>query len=307
MKFFTKEVKIAIVAIVGIVLLFFGLNFLKGMSLFSNDSSYFIKFRDISGLSASNPIYADGYQVGVVKGIDYDYEGNGEVVVCFDVDNNLRIPRGSSAEIVSDLMGNVKMNLLLANNPRDRVEPGDTLVGAINGGLMGSIGALMPTVQQMLPKLDSILASVNALLADPALARSLHNVETISGNLTTTTRSLNTLMAGLNARMPGLMNKADAALAKAGTTLDNTSRLTENLAAVDVQGTMAKVDQTLANVQSITDRLNNGEGTLGLLMNDPALYNNLNATMQSADSLLVNLKAHPSRYVHFSLFGRKNR
>ena len=279
MKFFTKEVKIAIVAIVGIVLLFFGLNFLKGMSLFSNDSSYFIKFRDISGLSASNPIYADGYQVGVVKGIDYDYEGNGEVVVRFDVDNNLRI----------------------------RVEPGDTLVGAINGGLMGSIGALMPTVQQMLPKLDSILASVNALLADPALARSLHNVETISGNLTTTTRSLNTLMAGLNARMPGLMNKADAALAKAGTTLDNTSRLTENLAAVDVQGTMAKVDQTLANVQSITDRLNNGEGTLGLLMNDPALYNNLNATMQSADSLLVNLKAHPSRYVHFSLFGRKNR
>ncbi len=307
MKFFTKEVKIAIVAIVGIVLLFFGLNFLKGMSLFSNDSSYFIKFRDISGLSASNPIYADGYQVGVVKGIDYDYEGNGEVVVRFDVDNNLRIPRGSSAEIVSDLMGNVKMNLLLANNPRDRVEPGDTLVGAINGGLMGSIGALMPTVQQMLPKLDSILASVNALLADPALARSLHNVETISGNLTTTTRSLNTLMAGLNARMPGLMNKADAALAKAGTTLDNTSRLTENLAAVDVQGTMAKVDQTLANVQSITDRLNNGEGTLGLLMNDPALYNNLNATMQSADSLLVNLKAHPSRYVHFSLFGRKHR
>lgn len=307
MKFFTKEVKIAIVAIVGIVLLFFGLNFLKGMSLFSNDSSYFIKFRDISGLSASNPIYADGYQVGVVKGIDYDYEGNGEVVVRFDVDNNLRIPRGSSAEIVSDLMGNVKMNLLLANNPRDRVEPGDTLVGAINGGLMGSIGALMPTVQQMLPKLDSILASVNALLADPALARSLHNVETISGNLTTTTRSLNTLMAGLNARMPGLMNKADAALAKAGTTLDNTSRLTENLAAVDVQGTMAKVDRTLANVQSITDHLNNGEGTLGLLMNDPALYNNLNATMQSADSLLVNLKAHPSRYVHFSLFGRKNR
>lgn len=307
MKFFTKEVKIALVAIVGIVLLFFGLNFLKGMSLFSNDSSYFIKFRDISGLSASNPIYADGYQVGVVKGIDYDYEGNGEVVVRFDVDNNLRIPRGSSAEIVSDLMGNVKMNLLLANNPRDRVEPGDTLVGAINGGLMGSIGALMPTVQQMLPKLDSILASVNALLADPALARSLHNVETISGNLTTTTRSLNTLMAGLNARMPGLMNKADAALAKAGTTLDNTSRLTENLAAVDVQGTMAKVDQTLANVQSITDRLNNGEGTLGLLMNDPALYNSLNATMQSADSLLVNLKAHPSRYVHFSLFGRKNR
>lgn len=94
MKFFTKEVRIALVAIVGIVILFFGLNFLKGMSVFSNDNVYYIKFKNISGLSASNPIYADGYQVGVVKDINYDYQNSGNVIVEFTVDHDLRIPKG---------------------------------------------------------------------------------------------------------------------------------------------------------------------------------------------------------------------
>ena len=131
--------------------------------------------------------------------------------------------------------------------------------------------------------------------------------EGFSANRHTIAGDLNTLMATVNGRMPGIMNKADAALAKAGTTLDNTSTLTANLAAVDVAGTMQQVNNTLANVQQITEKLNSKQGTLGLLMNDPALYNNLNATMISADSLLTNLKAHPKRYVHFSLFGKKDK
>lgn len=300
-----KEIRIALVAIVGIIVLFFGLNFLKGMSMLSTDDAYYIKFKDVSGLSASNPIYADGYQVGVVRGIDYDYEHSGNVLVRFTVDNDLRIPKGSSAEIVTDLMGNVKMNLLLANNPRERVNPGDTIVGAINAGMMGAIEQVLPKVAALVPKLDSILTSVNNLLADPALAASLHNVQTISTDLTVSTRQLNTLLASVNSRVPGMMTKADYALDKAGSTMNNADRLTANLATLDIQGTMAKVDQTMTNVQSITQKLNNKEGSLGLLMNDPALYNNLNATMISADSLLTNLKAHPKRYVHFSLFGKK--
>lgn len=307
MKFYTKEVRIAMVFTVGIVLLFFGLNFLKGKSLFANQSSYYIRFADISGLSASNPIYADGYQVGIVKEIHYDYSKNQGAIVVFEVDEELRIPKGSTAEIVSDLMGNVKMNLLLANNPRERVEPGDTLTGAINGGMTAKMAQMLPAIEKMLPKIDSILVSVNTLLADPALARSLHNMETVSANLTTTTAGLNALVAGINTRMPGMMGKADLALNKANATLDNTSKLTANLAAVDVAGTMAKVDQTLANVQGITSRLNSTEGTMGLLMNDSKLYWNLNSTLQSADSLLVNFKAHPKRYVHFSIFGKKDR
>jgi phospholipid/cholesterol/gamma-HCH transport system substrate-binding protein len=307
MKFFTKEVKIALVAIAGIVILFFGMHFLKGMPVFANDNVYYATFDDINGLSASNPIYADGYQVGNVKSINYSYQKRGKVVVAFQVDNDLRIPKGSTAEIVSDLMGNIKMNILMANNPRERVEPGDTIVGGLNAGIMGSVQSLVPAIQQMLPKVDSILTSVNTLLADPSIARSLHNVETISQNLTTTTAGLNALVAQVNGRMPGLMGKADYALTKAGTTLDNTSKLTANLATVDIAGTMAKVDQTIANVQSVTDKLNGKDGTVGLLMNDPGLYNNMNSTMRSADSLLQDLKSHPKRYVHFSLFGKKDK
>ena len=307
MKFFNREVKIALVAIVGIIVLFFGLHFLKGMPVFSNDDVYYASFDNINGLSSSNPIYADGYQVGTVKSINYDYQHSGRVIVEFLVDNGLRIPKGSTAEIESDLMGNIKMNLLMANNPRERVEKGDTIQGATDAGLIGSVAQLMPQVQKMLPKLDSILASVNALLADPAIAHSLHNVETISSNLTTTTQDLNRLMAEVNGKVPGLMNKADYALGKAGSTLDNTTRFTAQLTELDIQGTMAKVDQTLANVQNVTDKLNSRDGSAGLLLNDPGLYNNLNSTMRSADSLLVDLKSHPKRYVHFSLFGKKDK
>lgn len=307
MKFLTKEVRIALVTIAGIVLLFFGLNFLKGRALFSNRNIYFARFSDISGLSASNPIYADGYQVGIVRSINYNYERSGIVLVQFEVDNDLRIPKGSSAEIESDLMGNVKMNLLLANNPHERVEVGDTIQGGINGGMLGTVGQLMPVVEKMLPKLDSILSSVNALLADPALSQTLHNAQATTANLVVSTRELNTLMASLNHRVHGMMNKADYVLSEAGQTMHNTKTLTSNLAAVDVAGTMAKVDKTLANVQQFTDRLNSKNSSLGLLMNDASLYNNLNTTVLSADSLLTDFKARPKRYIHFSVFGRKDK
>jgi len=300
MKFFNKEVKIALVAVCGLVILFFGMNFLKGLNIFESTNRYYIAFKDISGLSSSSPIYADGYKVGVVKGINYDYNRKGDIIVAADIDPELRIPDGSSAEIVSDMLGNVKVNLLLSNNMRKRVEPGQTILGGINDGALGQMKDMIPTVMSILPKLDSIAASLNMLLADPALAQSLHNVQAITGDLTVTTRQLNTLMTNLNKQVPGMMNKANSVL-------DNTNTLTENLAKVDVAGTMAKVDATLTNVQQFTSQLNSNEGSLGLLMNDPALYNNLNGTMRSADSLLIDLRAHPKRYVHFSLFGKKDK
>ncbi|WP_040558244.1 MlaD family protein [Hallella multisaccharivorax] len=307
MKFFTKEVKIALVAIAGIIVLFFGLHFLKGMPIFSTNNVYYATFKDINGLSSSNPIYADGYQVGNVKNIIYDYQKKGRVLVEFQVDNDLRIPKGSSAEIVSDLMGNIKMNLLLTNNPRERVEPGDTITGNLNAGLMGSVQQLVPTIAAMLPKVDSILASVNMLLADPAISASLHNIQTVSANLAVTSQGLNRLVAQANGQVPGILTKADYALGKAGATLNNTEKFTASLTQLNIDQTMAKVDRTLDNVESVTQQLNSPNGSLGLLMNDPALYHNLNSTIRSADSLLTNIKAHPKRYVHFSLFGKKDK
>lgn len=296
----TKEIKIALVAIVGILIMYFGINFLKGMNLFSTNNTYFITFDDIQGLGASTPIYADGYKVGTVDGLEYDYKENGPIKVKVDIIKDLRIPQGSKAEIVKDLMGNLQVNLLLANNPRERVEPGGIIPGAVNGGMMDKAASLVPVVEKMLPKLDSILTSVNALLADPALSASLHNVETITSNLTVSTRELNTLMAGLNKQVPGMIGKANGVL-------DNTNRLTANLASLDVQGTLNKVNQTLESAHQFTEKLNSNQGSLGLLMNDTKLYDNLTSTMSHADSLVIDLKSHPKRYVHFSVFGRKDK
>lgn len=296
----SKEIKIALVAIVGILIMYFGINFLKGINLFSSNNYYYLTFDDIQGLGASTPIYADGYKVGTVDAVDFDYAQSGPIKVKADIDKNLRIPKGSQAEIVKDLMGNLQVNLLLATNPRERIEPGGVIPGAVNAGIMGKAGELVPVIEKMLPKLDSILSSVNALLADPALAATLHNAQTITNNLTVSTRELNTLMAGLNQQVPGMIKRANGVL-------DNTNHLTSNLASLDVQGTLNRVNQTLESAHAFTEKLNSNQGSLGLLMNDPQLYNNLNATMRDADSLVVNLRQHPKRYVHFSLFGKKDK
>ena len=300
MKYFTKEVQIALVAIVGLVVLFFGLQFLKGVNLTSTDSRYYAQFDDMSGLSANSPVYADGYKVGIVKDIIFNYGGSQPNLAVLDIDAKMRLPKGTAAEIETDMLGNVELNLLLANNPRERMQPGDTIMGNMSQGLLGRVETVLPALEKMLPKLDSILTSVNTLLADPAIANSLHNMERISSDLTVTTRELNTMMGSVNRQLPGLLTKADGVM-------DNTQRLTANLSAIDVQATMAKVNATLDNVEKMTQALNGKEGTIGLLMRDPSLYLNLSNTMRSADSLLIDLKAHPKRYVHFSLFGKKDK
>lgn len=295
-----KEIKIGLVAVAGLVLLFFGMNYLKGLNIFSTDTKYYLSFKDISGLTSSSPIYADGYKVGVVKRIDYDFEKPGNIKIEAGIDPSLHIPEGSTAEIVSDLLGNVQVNLLLADNTQERLAPGGLISGDINNGALGQVKEMVPTIEKMLPKLDSILGSLNAILADPAIGQSLHHIQNVTGDLTNTTREVNQLLAQLNKNVPGLVNRAN-------TVLDNTNTLTGNLAAINVAGTMEKVNATLDNVEKLTSQLNNPEGSVGLLLRDPSLYQNLNATMRDADSLLVNLKAHPKRYVHFSLFGRKDK
>ena len=300
MKFFNKEVQIALVAIAGIVVLFFGLQFLKGLSLYSNEDTYYVAFDDISGLSASSPVYAAGYKGGVVKDIIYNYNKTGEIIAVVGLDKNLRLPKGSTAEIESDMLGNIKVNLMLTGNPLEHLVVGDTIIGNKDAGMLGRAAAMIPTVEKMLPKLDSIMAGLNMLLYDKALLNSIHNVDQITSELMVTTRETNRLMAGLNRNVPGMMEKANKVL-------DNTDKLTAQLTAVDVASTMAKVDATLANVHDLTEKMNSDEGTFGLLMRDPELYNNLTATMRDADSLMIDLKQHPKRYVHFSIFGRKDK
>jgi len=300
MKFFTKEVQIALVAIFGLVILFFGMKFLKGLSIFSKGNTYVVVFDNVTGLSASSPVYVNGVKVGTVTSIDCDYTHPDKIVAAVGLDEQLTLPQGTRAEIVSDLLGNVKLELKLGDVTAARLAVGDTIVGGMQSGLMSKAAGMVPQIEKMLPKLDSILASVNALLADPTLSRSLHNVEDITAGLTTTAGELNKLTVSLNRQLPAIMSKADGVMANADT-------LTHSLNTLDLASTMAKVDQTLRNVEQMTAKLNSNEGTLGLLMRDAELYNNLNSTMAHADSLMIDLKSHPKRYVHFSVFGKKDK
>jgi phospholipid/cholesterol/gamma-HCH transport system substrate-binding protein len=300
MSSMAKEIKIALVAIVGILVLFFGMKFLKGVQLFSNDHVYYVTFSDISGLAASSPIYANGFKVGTVKSIEYDYSKPGAIVVTVGLDKKLQVPNGSRAEIESDLLGNVKLNLLLGDPSAGMIPVGGKISGSIYAGALGKAAEMIPQIEKMLPKLDSILANLNTLTADPAIAKSLHNVEHITNDLTTTTTQLNTLMASLNKEVPGMITRAN-------NVLDQSGQLASNLSAVNVEETMAKVSETLENLRRFTDKLNANDGSLGLLLNDKKLYQNLNSTIAHADSLLINLREHPKRYVHFSVFGKKDK
>ena len=295
-----NEIKIALVAVAGIVALFIGMNFLKGTHLFTGSKTYCFAFDDISGLTKSSPIYASGYQVGLVKDIIFDYSHKNKTKVIAEMDKQMKIPTGTTAFISSDVLGNIKVTLNIAPNRGEFIQEGGLIPGSIDQGAMGEVTSMIPAVKQMLPKLDSILLSLNQLLADPAIASSVHNVQDMTANLTKTSRELNSVVAKLNLEIPGVVTKTN-------TILDHSETFTANLSQVDVATTMRKVDEAMADVKAVTAKINSNEGTLGLLMRDPSLYNQLNTTVRSADSLMVNIRQHPKRYVHFSIFGRKDK
>ena len=211
------------------------------------------------------------------------------------------------AEISSDLLGNVQVDLVLGDEGDGFVQPLDTLNGNLNAGAMGKVKEMIPVIEKMLPKVDSILLSVNSLMADPALPSTLHHAEQVTYDLTTTTNQINTLMAGLNKEVPGLVGKTGGVLDQAAQAMGNAVTVTDNISKLDLEKTVNELSQTLNNLKAFTNELNQGNGSLGLLMRDRSFYDNLNSTMAHADSLLINFKEHPKRYVHFSVFGKKDK
>ena len=292
-----KEVKIGIIGIIALGLLIFGLNYLRGVSMFKSSRSLYVEFNNINGLPTSSPVFANGYKIGLVRDIQYNYEKLGSVIVEVQLDKEMRIPTGSRGELVTEMLGTVKMNLILNLESQTYLQPGDTLEGYANNGLMGTAETMIPKVEQLLPKMDSILHSLNTLLADPALTATLHNAEAVTSNLKTTTNELNKLM---NGDLPQITHNLV-------TISDNVASISNNLKDIDYATTINRIDSTLYNIQLLTDKLNSRDNTIGLLFNDPSLYQNLNATTANAASLLEDLKIHPKRYVHFSLFGRKEK
>ena len=297
MKYITKEVRIGIAGIIALCILVYGINYLKGINMFKPSSYFYVKFQNVNGLAKSSPVFADGVRVGIVRDIYYDYNQAESVIVEVELDTELRIPKGSSAELVSELMGGVRMNILLANNPREKYAVGDTIPGKLNNGMMESVAALMPQIEQMLPKLDSIMISLNNILNNQSIPATLHSVEKTAANLEVASGQLKVLMGRDIPQLTGKLN----------TIGDNFITISGNLKEIDYAATFKEIEQTLANVKMVTEKLNSKDNTVGLLLNDPQFYNNLNATTANAASLLEDLKEHPKRYVHFSLFGKKDK
>lgn len=297
MKYITKEVRIGVAGIIALCILVYGINYLKGINMFKPSSYFYVEFQNVNGLAKSSPVYADGVRVGIVRDIYYDYALPENVIVEVELDTELRVPKGSTAELVTELMGGVRMNILLANNPREKYAVGDTIQGKLNNGMMESVAAIMPQIERMLPKLDSIMTSLNTILADQSIPATLHSVEKMAANLETTSGQLKVLMGRDIPQLTGKLN----------TLGDNFIAISDNLKGIDYAHTFKEIEQTLANVKIVTEKLNSKDNTVGLLLNDPQLYDNLNATTANAASLLEDLKAHPKRYVHFSLFGKKDK
>ena len=292
-----KEVKIGLIGIVAIALLIFGINYLKGVRMFQGSSYYYVDYTDINGLAISSPVYASGYKIGLVRDIQYNHANPGHVTVEVELDENMQIPEGSIGELVTDMLGTVKMNLKLNLQCKEYCQPGDTLPGIVNNGLMSVAEGIMPKVEQLVPKMDSILHSLNQLLANPALTATIENTERLTANQDVTARQLNLLMKNDLPQLTGRMV----------TIADNFTTISENLKTIDYAETFQKIDSTLQSVQLLTSKLNSKDNTVGLLFNDATLYNNLSSTTANAASLLEDLQAHPKRYVHFSLFGRKDK
>ena len=274
-----KEVKIGIIGILAIGMLIFGINYLRGVTMFKSSRSYYVEFNNINGLPTSSPVFANGYKIGLVRDIQYNYEKLGSVTVEVELDNDMRIPSGSKGELVTEMLGTVKMNLLLNLESQSYLQPGDTLQGFANNGIMGVAETMVPKIEQLLPKMDSILSSLNQLLADPALAATLHNAEQVTANLNITTNELNKLMKNDLPKITGNLV----------TMSEDINTITHNLKGIDYAATMSRIDSTLNNVQLLTNKLNSKDNTVGLLFNDPTLYNNLSTTTANAASLLEDL------------------
>ena len=175
--------------------------------------------------------------------------------------------------------------------------PGDTLQGTNHVDMVAQASKMMPQLSEIVKKVDTLVSSLNRVINDPKLASILSNVEQVTADLTKTTEHLNTIVGHDLPQLAQTYNKVG----------ENVLVITENFKSVDLQPTIASVNATIENVNAMVQQMHNTNGTLGALLYDRSLYNSLNKTVGSVDSLMTDIKSHPKRYVHFSVFGRKDK
>ena len=295
---FTKEAKIGLVSIVSLALLYLGINYLKGVNLFKPVNHYYVAFSNVKGVTVSSPVFVEGFKVGLVREISYDYDTTGKISVLVSLEDKMRINKGSYITVVNSFLGGAELHIHLNTFVDDYFHSGDTIEGRMETDMMTSVQEnLLPGIEQMMPKLDSILGGLQTLVNHPALTQSLVHVEQTTASLEHSSRRLDQLLAK---DVPVIVENL-----KGITT--NFESVSGQLKELDLAGTMRTVNATLANLKLTTDKLNSADNSLGLLLNDRQLYDNLNGTMENASLLLLDLREHPKRYVHFSLFGSKQK
>ena len=300
MKFLTKNVKIALTVIVGMALLYWGINYLKGVNLLTPANRYFTEVKSTDGLLEAAPVTVNGFQVGQVREINYDYQKN-KITVMLAMDKDMTIPEGSTLNMVTGLMGGASLVLNLGEGAA--MKPGSYIPTTDIPGLMDHVTEnVLPMVNGMLPKVDSIMNNVNGLTGDPALAAALMRLDAITRQLQNSSQQLTLLLTNLNRSVPTVMGNVNGIAGNLNGASSDITVFTASLKQLPLDSTMKTLNATLANLQALSEQLNDKNSTLGKVMNDRELYDNANHAIASLDSLLTDIKAHPKRYINVKVF-----
>lgn len=297
-KIFSKEFTIGICVLIALVILFFGIDYLKGINMFKPANFYYASYENVAGLEIAAPVTIDGYKVGQVHEINFNYENPGKIKVLLALDKQLMVPEDSKASIEVGLLGSSSIALSLGQSSK-MIEVGGDIPTHTTGGLMSALSNdIMPQINSILPKVDSLLYNLNLVVANPALHSSIERLDLITSNITDVTTGLNSVM---NTQVPVILNNAGSITTNLDTITANLTYLSAQLKALPLQSTMNNVDEITTNLVSVSNQLNSKNGTLGMLMNDPELYNRLNQVSADIDSLIVDLKKNPKRYISIKL------
>lgn len=296
---FSKELGIGISFIVAVLILVFGINYLKGINLFRPANFYYAEYPNVSGLEVSAPVSINGYKVGQVREITYDYQHPGKIKVLLALNKNLHLPADSKATLEQTMLSGAFVNIILGKSSQ-MLSVGDMIATQEVPGLLDAIsGDVMPAVNNILPKVDSLLANLNTLVADPALTASIRRLDGITESVLGVTQGLNATVKG---DVPRVMGDVKSITHRIDTVSSNLVALSATLRALPIASTMDNVSQITDNLSTFSASLNNANSTLGLLTKDPELYNRINQVAADVDSLIVDIKRNPKRYISIKVF-----
>ena len=302
---YTREIKVGVLAIICVFLLFYGFNFLKGVNIFSPTNSYHGVYTNLHGLEEQASVFILGHKVGQVDRLHYDFTKDSAFTVDISIRKDIVLPEGTSLALRADgLLGGMALELLFPEDATEKLQQqaliahGATLPTVYLPGIVENLqNELIAKIANAVEQVDTLVAQLNGQLEGDHLKSTLANVDRISGDLTDVSGDLRRIM---NTQVPGIVNNADTAIANLNTVI-------ADIKAADLKATVARVDTAIGGVNAVIADVRAQKGTLGQLIYNKSLYHHVDATVISADSLLTDIKAHPKRYVHFSVFGKKDK